>query len=74
MLEIKTSMLYYLDFVNNTILSWFFLFFLITDLCFLIPAVITEVFNPTAELATPAGIPTKEAKAEIEAASSNCRN
>ena len=33
---------------------------------FLIPAVITQFFNPIAELATPTGIPTKEAKAEME--------
>ena len=30
-LEIKTSMLFNLDFANNTILSCFFFFFLITD-------------------------------------------
>ena len=33
---------------------------------FLIPAVITQIFNPVAELVTPIGIPTKEAKAEME--------
>ena len=43
-----------------------FLFFLIINLYFLIPAVITQIFNPIAELAIPIGIPTKEAKAEIE--------
>ena len=42
-------MLFNLDFANNTILSYSF-FILITDLHFLIPAVITEIFNPTAEL------------------------
>ena len=42
------------------------LFFLIIDLYFLIPAVITQIFNPIAELVIPIGIPTKEAKAEIE--------
>ena len=65
-LEIKTSMLFHLDFANNTILSCFFSFFLIIDLYFLIPAVITQIFNPVAELVIPIGIPTKEAKAEIE--------
>ena len=33
---------------------------------FLIPAVITQTFNPTAELGLPLGIPTKETGAEIE--------
>ena len=65
-LEIKTSMLLNLDFANCTILSCFFFFFLIIDLYFLIPAVITQIFNPIAELVIPYGIPTKEAKAEME--------
>ena len=43
-----------------------FLFFLFMGLHFLIPAVITQIFNPVAELVTPIGIPTKEAKAEME--------
>ena len=33
---------------------------------FLIPAVITQIFNPIVELAIRIEIPTKEAKAEIE--------
>ena len=32
----------------------------------LIPAVIAQIFNPIAELVIPIGIPTKEAKAEME--------
>ena len=44
----------------------FFLLFLIIDLYLLITAVIAQIFIPTAELAIPAGIPTKEAKAEVE--------
>ena len=44
----------------------FFFFFLIIDLYFLIPAVIPQIFNPIAELVIPIGIPTKEAKAEME--------
>ena len=40
--------------------------FLIVDLCFLIAAVIAQIFNPIAELIIPIGIPTKEAKAEME--------
>ena len=65
-LEIKTSMLLKLDFANNTILSCFFFFLLIIDLHFLIPAVTAQIFNPIAELIIPIGIPSKEAKAEIE--------
>ena len=65
-LEIKTSMLFKLHFANNTILSCFFFCFLIIDLCFLIATVITQIFNPTADLVIPIGIPTKEAKAEME--------
>ena len=42
------------------------LFFLIIDLYLLIPAVLAQTFNPIAELAISIGIPTKEAKAEIE--------
>ena len=41
-------------------------FFFIIDLYFLIPAVITQIFNPIAELTIPIRIPTKEAKADIE--------
>ena len=41
-------------------------FFGIIDLFFLIPAVITQIFNPTAELLNTMGIPTKEEKAEME--------
>ena len=45
----------------------FFYFFLIIDLCFLIPANIAQIFNPTVELAIPTGKATNEANAEIEA-------
>ena len=43
-------MLFTLDFGNNTILSNLIFFFLIIDLYFLIPAVIAQFFNPSAEL------------------------
>ena len=43
----------------------FFFFFLIIDLYFLIPAAITQIFNPIAELVIPIGIPSKETKIEI---------
>ena len=55
-----------LDFANNTILSCYFFFFLIINLYFLIPAVITKIFNPIAELVILIGIPSKEVKTEIE--------
>ena len=58
-LEIKSSMAFDLVFANNSILSYFFL-------SFLIPAVVVEIFNLTVELAIPARIPTKEAKSEIK--------
>ena len=63
-LETKTSMLFNLDFAYNTIIvilpsclnHW---------LLFLIPAVVSQIFNPIAELLIPVGIPIKEAKIEI---------
>ena len=58
-------MLYDLDFPSNTNLSCFFSFFLIIHLCFLIPALITQIFNPTGELVIAIEIPIKEAKVEI---------
>ena len=59
-------MLFNLDFTSNSILLCFFLFFLIIDLYFLIPAVIAQIFYPIAELVIPIGIPAKEAKAEMK--------
>ena len=47
-LEIKASMPFNLEFANNTILSCFFLFFLIINLYFLIPAATAQFFNPIA--------------------------
>ena len=63
-LKIKTSIMFNLDFANNIILLSFFFF--IIDLHFLISAVIAQIFNPIAELIIPIGIPTKEAKSEME--------
>ena len=57
-------MLFNLDIANNTILSCFFFFFLIIDLCFSIPAAV-QVFSPITELVISIEIPSKEAKAEI---------
>ena len=59
-------MIFNLDFACNTIWWCFFLFFLFIDLYVLIQAVITHIFNPIVELVIPTGIPTKEAKAEME--------
>ena len=59
-------MLFNLDFASNTILSCFFFFYLVSDLYPLILAVITQVFNPTAELVIHIDIPTKEGKEELE--------
>ena len=42
------------------------MFFLITELNFLVPAAIAQFFNPMAELVILIGIPNKEAKEEIE--------
>ena len=64
--EIKTYMLFHSDFASNTILSCFYVFFLIIDLYFLLSAAIARSFNLIAELAIPMGIPSEEAKAEIE--------
>ena len=65
-LEITTFMLFNLDFGIKTILSCLFFFFLTIDLYLLIPEVISQIFNPNAELVIPVRIPTKEAKAEIQ--------
>ena len=59
-------MLFNLDFANNTILSCVVFFFLVIDLYFLIPAAIAQIFHKIAELVIPTGIPTKEAKIEME--------
>ena len=53
-------------FANNTILSCFFLLILFIDLYISIPRVVVQIFNPIAELVIPIGIPSKEAKAEME--------
>ena len=50
-----------LVFANNTISLWFS--FLMIDLYFLVVTVNVQIFNPTT---IPTGIPTSEAKAEIE--------
>ena len=41
-------------------------FFLMTDLYFIIPEVIAQIFNPTEELLIPIEMRTNEGNAEIE--------
>ena len=67
-LEIKSLILFNLVFANKyCFIILFSFFFLITDLKFLIPAVIGQILIPTAEFSIHTGIATKEAKAEMEA-------
>ena len=67
-LEINTSTVFNLSLANSTILSYYFVFYvlLIIDLYVLIAAVIAHSFNRIAELVTIIVIPGKEAKAVIE--------
>ena len=65
-LEIKASILLNLIFSNNIFLLSLFIIFLIIDLYSLVPVIIAQIFNPIVELVIPIGIPSKEAKAEIE--------
>ena len=48
--EIRISIVFNLFFPNSTILSCFFYIFLLIELYFLIPSVITQIFIPTEEL------------------------
>ena len=59
-LEMKISILFNSVFQTTQ----FYVFFLIIDLYFLIPAVITQICNPNSELVIPARIPTKEKKSK----------
>ena len=65
-LKHEKSIPFNLDFGNDIVLSCFFSCFLFIGLYFLIPVVIMQIFNPFAELVIPIGIPTKEAKANME--------
>ena len=65
-LEIKTSVLFDLVFLGTLFHYVFFFFSLIIDLYLLIPAVIAQIYNPTAELAIPSATPTKEVNAQIK--------
>ena len=64
-------MLFSLEFANNTILWCFFFFVLIVDqiilnYCFLVLAVIAQIFTTIIELVTPIGISSEKAKKDIE--------
>ena len=62
-LKIRTPIVCNLSFhTNNILLCFFYIFFLIE----LSPAVIAQIFVPTAELLIPTGLQTNEASAEIE--------
>ena len=63
--KIKTSNVLKLA-CDNVSSHAFSYFFLISDVFFLISAVITQFFDPTAELAIPIGIQTNEANVEIQ--------
>ena len=65
-LEIKSCVLFNLDLARNAILPYLFFFFLIIGLCFLIPEVSVQILTSIAELVIPIGIPSKEAKVEID--------
>ena len=56
---------YKLVFANNAISSFFFVFFLIIDSCFLILVIIVQIFNPIVELKMTLEISIKEAKEEL---------
>ena len=62
----NTSILFSLNFVNNTTLWCFFSFFLIITLWFLILAAVAKIFNSIAELVIPMGSKRKDLKAEIK--------
>ena len=64
-LKIRTPIVCNLSFHTNNILLCFFYIFFLIELS-LIPAVIAQIFVPTAELLIPTGTQTNEASAEIE--------
>ena len=59
-------MLFILDFADNIILPCFFFFFLTIDLYLSILELNVKILNSIAEVAISIGMPSKEAKAEIE--------
>ena len=65
-LDSRCSIICNLASPSNTILSYFFLFFLIIDLYFLFPTVIAQIFNPTTELAIPIGIQLMDQRQKLK--------
>ena len=65
-LEIKTFILFNLDFASNTILWYFFFFLPIIDIYFLNNTVIARIFNTFTKLTIAIGVSSKEGKAEIK--------
>ena len=59
-------MIFNLAFANNTILLCIFLLFLVIELQFLVPAVLSRIINLTVELVILMGIQANQAKTEIE--------
>lgn len=59
-------MIFSFSFANNTTLSYLFLLFLIIDFYYSIPQVISQTFNPTAEVAMPKGIPANDQKKTLK--------
>ena len=59
-------MLFNLDVANKAVLICFLFFLLIIDSFFSLTSVVSQFFNPIAELVISIGIPSKESKAEIE--------
>ena len=59
-------MIFSFSLANNTTLSYLFLLFLIIDFYYLIPQVISQTFNPTAEVAMRKGIPTNDQKRKLK--------
>ena len=66
-LESKTLIVFNSVFTSNTILSCFFLFLLIIDLYFFIPAMIPLIFILISELTISTETPTNEVNVDIEA-------
>ena len=64
-LKSNTSILFIFEFAKSTIFSCLFFFYVIIELCFLIYAAVTQIFNLISEFVFPVGI-IKESKSEME--------
>ena len=64
-LEISTSLVFQISFSDTNISSFAFFFFII-GLYFLIPEMIVQMFNPTAEIVIPRETQINGGNAEIE--------